>query len=121
MPMRVTNTAAPTGPTYIDIRVGEGHTIHQRKIDVSDLYDNADAAGYLPPGLGVTGTDPATLAHTSGTTVYLIGPEPVYIGTVTSTVDVFGNVIAAGGVNGDAIEDNVGSALAAAPANIVVF
>lgn len=120
MPMRVTNTAA-AGTGYIDIRVGEGHTIHQRKLDVSDLYDDTDANGYLPPGLGISGADPAVLAHESGTTVYLIGPEPVYIGTVTSTVDVFGNVIAAGGVNGDAIADNVGAALAAAPANIVVF
>ena len=119
MPLSVTNTAAPTGTAYADIRVGEGHTIHQTLLDVSDLYDNADAAGYLPPGLGITST--GTLAHTSGTTVCLIGPEPVYIGTITSLVDVFGNAIYAGGVNGDMIEDNVGSALAAAPANIVVF
>jgi hypothetical protein len=118
--MSVTNTAA-LGLSYVDIRVGEGHTIHQRELDVSDLYDETDAQGYLPPGLGLTGANPATIAHESGTTVYLIGPEPVYIGTVTSTVDVFGNVIAAGGVNGDAIADNVGAALAAAPANIVVF
>jgi hypothetical protein len=119
MPMRVTTTDG--GLSYIDIRVGEGHTIHQRLLDVSNLYDDTDADGYLPPGLGLTGTNPATLAHASGTTVYLIGPEPVYIGKVTSTVDVFGNVIAAGGVNGDAIADNVGTALAAAPANIIVF
>ena len=117
MPMRVTPTAA-LGTSYIDIRIGEGHTIHQILLDVSDLYDDTDDQGYLPPGLGVTAT--GTLAHTSGTTVALIGPEPVYIGTVTSTVDVFGNAIFAGGVNGDAIADNVGAALAAAPANIIV-
>lgn len=118
MPIRVTNTAA-AGTSYVDIRVGEGHTIHQILLDVSDLFDDTDDAGYLPPGLGVTAA--GTLAHESGTTVALIGPEPVYIGTVTSTTDVFGNAIFAGGVNGDAITDNVGAALAAAPANIVVL
>lgn len=118
MPMNVTNTAA-AGVNYGDIRVGEGHTIHQIKLDVSDLYDDTDAGGYLPPGLGIAAA--GTLAHVSGTTVCLVGPEPVYIGKVTSTVDVFGNAIFAGGVNGDMIADNVGAALAAAPANIVVL
>lgn len=118
MPMRVTATAA-LGLSYIDIRVGEGHTIHQTLLDVSDLYDDTDDQGYLPVGFGISAT--GTAAHASGTTVCLIGPEPVYIGLVTSTTDVFGNAIYAGGVNGDAITDNVGTALAAAPANIIVF
>ncbi len=118
MPMSITNTAA-SGVAYGDIRVGEGHTIHQIKLDVSDLYTEADANGSLPPGFGIAAN--GTKAHESGTTVCLIGPEPVHIGTVTSTVDVFGNAIFGGGVNGDMITDNVGAALAAAPANIVVF
>lgn len=118
MPMRVAQTAA-LGTSYSDIRVGEGHTIHQQLLDVSDLYDDTDADGYLPVGFGIAAN--GTAAHSSGTTVCLIGPEPVYIGLVTSTVDVFGNAIFAGGVNGDAITDNCGAALAAAPANIIVF
>jgi hypothetical protein len=117
MPMRVTATAA-AGVAYGDIRVGEGHTIHQILLDVSDLYDNTDAGGYLPPGLGIAAN--GTLAHESGTTVALLGPEPVWIGKVTSTVDVYANAIFAGGVNGDMIADNCGAALAAAPANIIV-
>ena len=117
MPIRVTTTDG--GAAYVDIRVGEGHTIHHILLDVSNLYDDTDDNGYLPPGLGIAAN--GVLAHESGTTVALVGPEPVYIGTVTSTTDVFGNAIFAGGVNGDAIADNVGAALAAAPANIVVF
>ena len=118
MPLAIATTAA-AGDAYTDVRVGEGHTIHQTKLDVSALYTSADANGSLPPGFGISAT--GTSAHTSGTTVCLIGPEPVHVGTVTSTVDVFGNAIFAGGVNGDAIADNCGAALASAPANIIVF
>lgn len=107
--MRITQTAG--GVTYTDIRVGEGHGIHQLLLDVSNLYDETDDDGYLPVGFGVAAN--GTKAHASGNTVGMIGPEAVYIGTVTSTVDVFGNVIMTGVVNGDMITDNVGTAYGA--------
>lgn len=108
MPMKSERTAGGTG--YGDIRVGEVQ-VHQRKLDVSDLYDDTDDEGYLPPGTGISST--GTLAHGSGTAVAVIGPEPVYIGTASDGDDVFGNTIEAGVLNGDMIADNVGTALAA--------
>ena len=108
MPIRFESTAGGTG--YGDIRVGECQ-IHQRLLDVSDLYDDTDAEGYLPPGFGISST--GTAAHEAGTAVAVIGPEPVKIGTAADGDDVFGNTIEAGVLNGDMIADNVGAALAA--------
>lgn len=106
MPMRVTATAGGTG--YADIRVGHVQ-VHQSILDVSTLGSFIDANGYIPPGLAVTST--GTPAHASGTVYGVVGPEAVYV-VSTSAADVFGNVILAGVLNGDMIEDNVGSALA---------
>lgn len=108
MPMRITNTAA-AGPSYADIRVGTGHGIHQTLLDVSGLGAFIDADGYLPPGLAVTSA--GVPAHAAGTVYAIVGPEPVYVGS-TSGSDVFGNAIFSGVLNGDMIEDNVGTALA---------
>ena len=116
MPMRFESTAGGTG--YGDIRVGEVQ-VHQVKLDVSDLYDDTDDDGFLPPGTGISAT--GTLAHASGTAVAVIGPEPVKIGTAADGDDVFGNAIFAGVLNGDMIADNVGSALAATLPKLIVL
>lgn len=103
MPISFESTAGGTG--YVDIRVGEGHGIHQVLIDVSAVAASADADGYLPPGLGIAAD--GTVAHAAATTaVCIIGPEPVKVGSA----DHFGNAIFSGVLNRDAIEDNIGSA-----------
>lgn len=106
MPMRFTATAG--GTTYADIRVGEVQ-VHQGILDVSTLGAFIDADGYLPPGLGVTSVGGP--AHASGTVYGVVGPEPVHV-VSTAAAGVFGNLILAGVLNGDMIEDNVGTALA---------
>lgn len=106
MPISVESTAGGTG--YVDVRVGEGHGIHQVLIDVSVIGASADADGYLPPGLGIAANGSA--AHLTATTaVCVIGPEPVKVGAV----DHFGNAIFSGVLSRDALEDNVGSVQAA--------
>ncbi len=105
MPISFTSTAGGTG--YIDVRVGTGHGIHQRLLDATALAASRDADGNLPPGLGITVAGGP--AHASGTAVAVIGPEPVKLGSA----NVFGNTIETGLLNGDAIADNVGAALAA--------
>lgn len=115
MPIRFERTAAP-GVAYIDIRVGGQHTIHQIKLNATALAASRDADGNLPPGLGIAAN--GTLAHTSGTAVCVIGPDAVRLGSV----DIFASAIFSGGLNGDAIADNVGSALAATlPASMTLF
>lgn len=107
MPISVETTAGGTG--YVDIRVGEGHGIHQALLDVAALA--ADADGYYPPGQPILasgapvtqGVDTAEVAHA------VIGPEPVKEGAANH----FGNVILDGTLNRDAIEDNLGRALTA--------
>lgn len=114
MPISFERTAGGTG--YADIRVGEGHGIHQIKLDVAALAGEADADGYLPPGLGIA--DNGAPAHAAATTaVGVIGPEAVKLGDS----DHFGNAIFTGVVNGDMIADNVGTAIASTlPAPLVV-
>lgn len=107
MPMRITTTAGGTG--YADIRVGEGHTIHEVLFDVSGLTD-IDSNGYLPVGFPILATG---LPVTAGTAYGYVGPEPVYV-VSTASADVFGNVIMSGGLNRDMIEDNLGRVLTAA-------
>lgn len=100
-----TNTAGGTG--YIDIRVGEGHSIHEGLLDVSTLTAADDAEGYLPPGLPISATgDPVGASEAA---FGIVGPEPVKIGSE----DLFGNMIFSGTLNRDAIEDNLGRVLSA--------
>lgn len=105
MPISITSTAGGTG--YVDIRVGDGHGIHQGLLDVSTLTSSDDAEGYLPPGLPISATgDPV---GSSEDAYGIIGPEPVKLGSA----DHFGNMIMSGVLNRDAIEDNLGRALSA--------
>lgn len=105
MPMGSSTT--PGGTAYGDIRVGEGHTIHQGLLDAAGLAASRDADGYLPPGLPVLATG---LPVTAGTALGYIGPEAVKLGSVNT----FGNIIMGGGLNRDMIEDNLGRVLSAA-------
>ncbi len=105
--MRVTNNAAK-GTAYADIRVGEGHAIHQVKLDVSELTGVDDADGVLPPGLPIR-VDGTPVSAGAQTAYGVIGPEPVKIGAA----DHFGNVILSGGLNRDMMEDNLARAISA--------
>lgn len=106
MPMRFTTTAGGTG--YADIRVGEGHGIHQALIDVSNVAADIDADGFIPPGLPLQAA--GTLISAPGQTAkYVVGPEPVK----TGASDDFGNALLDGALNQDMIEDNLGRALTA--------
>lgn len=105
MPISITSTAGGLG--YVDIRVGDGHGIHQGLLDVSTLTSADDAEGYLPPGLPISATgDPV---GSSEDAYGIIGPEPVKMGSA----DHFGNMIFTGTLNRNAIEDNLGRALSA--------
>lgn len=101
----ITRTTGGTG--YIDVRVGEGHSIHEALLDATALAASRDADGFLPPGLPVNA---AGAPVTTGTAYGVIGPEPVKLGSV----NIFGNVIRSGGINRDAAEDNLGRAWSAA-------
>lgn len=107
MPMSVTNTAA-AGTAYVDIRVGEGHGIHQTLLDVSALTGVDDTSGSLPPGLPIL-VSGAPVSAGAQTAFGLIGPEPVKL----AAADHFGNVMLSGVFNRDAIEDNLGRSLSA--------
>jgi hypothetical protein len=113
MPIRV-NRRDDGGESYIDVRVGEGHTIHQVLLNVEALQGAKDSLGFLPPGLPIkqngtpVGTDEQTFA--------LIGPEPIEIG---ETGDIFANAIYSGGINRKAVEDNLDRTLTAAEQNTV--
>lgn len=105
MPIQFTSTAGGTG--YIDIRVGDGHGIHQGLVDVSEVTGVDDADGYLPIGLPLTAAgDPVGAAEDA---YGVVGPEPVKVGTA----DHFANMIFTGVLNRDAIEDNLGRSLTA--------
>lgn len=106
MPIGVTNVAA-AGLAYGDIRVGECQ-VHQVLIDVSTLTGVDDANNSLPVGLPILVTG-APVSAGAQTAFGLIGPEPVKL----QAVDHFGNVIIAGAVNRDMIEDNLGRSLSA--------
>lgn len=106
MPLSVTNTA-DRGTAYSDIRVGDV-TVHQILYDVSGLTGVDDANGSLPVGLPILANgNPVTGG--SDVCYGLVGPEPVKL----EAADHFGNVILAGAVNRDAIEDNLGRVLSA--------
>jgi hypothetical protein len=102
-------TSTTGGIGYINIRVGDvaSHNIHEVLLDATALAASRDADGNLPPGLPVSAAGGLV---TSGTAYGYIGPEPVRLGTANT----FGNVIRGGGLNRDAIEDNLGRVLSAA-------
>lgn len=105
MPISVTSTAG--GVSYGDIRIGEGHWIHQLLINAANVAGARDADGYLPPGLPLKAD--GTLVAGAQATFCLLGPEAVKVGSV----NVFANVILGGAVNRDMIEDNLGRVLSA--------
>lgn len=105
MPISVTVTAG--GVAYGDIRVGEGHGIHQLLINAANVASARDADGYLPPGLPLKAD--GTLVAATQATVCMVGPEAVKVGSV----NVFANAIFSGPVNRDMIEDNLGRVLSA--------
>ena len=105
MPISITTTSGGTG--YVDIRVGDGHGIHQGWLDVSALTSADDADGYLPPGLPIAAD--GTPVGSSEDACGIIGPEAVKMGSA----DHFANMIFTGPVNRNAIEDNLGRALSA--------
>ncbi len=105
-PISVTNTSE-RGTAYSDIRVGDV-TVHQIKYDVSALTGVDDENGSLPVGLPIKAD--GTPVTTNADTAYgVVGPEPVKL----EAADHFGNVILAGALNKDAIEDNLGRAISA--------
>ena len=105
MPISFERTAGGTG--YVDVRVGEGHAIHQATLDVSGITD-VDADGYIPPGLPLQASG-APVDAVDQTAKYVVGPEAVKEGDA----DHFGNALLDGALNQDAIEDNLGRALTA--------
>lgn len=116
MPIRIEITAG--GTAYVDIRVGEGHGIHQRLLDGAALAAFRDADGNIPPGLGITAAGGP--AHAAATTpVAFVGPGPAW---VPATGTVYGNTFESGVLNAQAIRDNVGTAFGGtAPAGIRVI
>jgi hypothetical protein len=106
MPISVSNTAG--GTAYGDIRVGEGHGIHQVKLNATNLAASRDADGYLPVGLPVK-IDGNPISGASQAVYGFVGPEAVKLGSA----DIFGNVILSGPLNKDMIEDNLGRVLSA--------
>lgn len=102
---RVTTDAG--GTSYIDIRFGVGHVIHEGLLDATALAASRDADGNLPPGLPVSSTGGIVAA---GNAYGIIGPEPQKLGTNNR----LGNMIFAGGVSRKKIEANLGRVLSAA-------
>lgn len=113
MPISFSTTAGGTGYQKVLVYPADA-TVHQRLLNAAALAGSRDADGNLPPGLGISATGGRAHAGAVGTTpaevaVAVIGPEPVKLGSV----NIFGNTIEAGVLNGDAIRDNVGAALGA--------
>ena len=104
--MEVTVTSAG-GTSYMDIRAGVGHGIHQKKVNATTMAASRDADGYLPLGLPVNAAGGPV---TAGDAVGIIGPEPMKLGTV----NVFMNAILTGPLSRQAIEANLGRVLTAA-------
>jgi hypothetical protein len=103
MPVEVTNTAAPAGTTYQDIRFGLC-SIHQKKVAAAGMAASRDADLRLPIGLPINAAGGPV---TAGDAVGLVGPETVRLGAV----DIFANAIVAGPVSQQAIESNLGRVL----------
>lgn len=103
----ISRTTTAGGTAYGDIRVGECQ-VHQSLMAAAALAASRDAGGSLPVGLPVK-VDGTPITGVGQATFGLIGPEAVKLGSV----NVFGNVIIAGAVNRDMIEDNLGRALTA--------
>lgn len=109
MPMRFKTTENP-GSSYVDIRVGEGHGIHQLQLDAALT---ADDDGYIPAGTPVK-ADGTAVAATQSTYAF-VGPESVKKNDAGATP---GNIILTGVLNRDAIEDNLGRVLTAEEATV---
>ena len=100
-------TTTAGGTSYADIRVGEGHSIHEGLLNATTLAASRDADGFLPPGLPVNAAGGPV---TTGTAFGIIGPEPVKLGAA----NIFGNVIRSNGINRDMCEANLGRVWSAA-------
>lgn len=109
MPISIETTAGGTG--YADIRVGEVQ-VHQLVLNAANLAGSRDADGYLPVGFPIKADGTAVAA--TQTTYAFVGPEAVKLGAANS----FGNIILAGVLYRDMIEDNLGRALTADEANV---
>lgn len=96
------------GVSYMDIRFGEGHGIHEGLLDNALLAASRDADKYLPPGLPVLATG-GPVSGAAQAAYGLVGPAPAYLGSVNR----FGNMIFSGPVNRKAIEANLGRVLSA--------
>lgn len=96
------------GTSYADIRVGDGHGIHQGLADASLAAASRDADLNLPPGLPLLATGgPVT---TTGQSIYgIVGPEATKLGATNRYV----NMIMTGILNRDMIESNLGRVLSA--------
>lgn len=112
MPLSFTTTQNP-GSSYVDIRVGEGHGIHQMQLAAALT---ADADGLIPVGTPVDNTGAAVPATAGSKAFAFVGPEPVKKNAAGVTP---GNVILTGVLNRDAIEDNLGRVLTATEADVV--
>jgi hypothetical protein len=96
------------GVSYMDIRFGEGHGIHEGLLDAAGLAASRNADLDLPPGLPVLAT--GLPVSGAGQSAYgIIGPEAQKLGSVNR----FGNMIFSGPLNRDAIEANLGRVLSA--------
>ncbi|MEO5772708.1 MAG: hypothetical protein ABIQ32_01140 [Sphingomicrobium sp.] len=96
------------GVSYMDIRFGEGHSIHEGLLDATLLAASRDADGNLPPGLPVLATG-GPVSGAAQSAYGLIAPEPAKLGTINR----FGNMLYSGGLNRKAIEANLGRVLSA--------
>jgi hypothetical protein len=103
--LEVNKTAAPTGGSYINIRVGEGHGIHQLKLVGSRFRDtDKDSEGRVAPGTPISRsgaplvrTSLAAAAISTDTTIDVVSARGILPG---DGLDVNGKavVVAAGGV-----------------------
>jgi hypothetical protein len=105
--MHVTNTPAPAGNIYQDIRFGKEHGQHQKKVVAASVAASRDADGLLPIGLPINAAGGPVVA---GDAVGLVGPEAYRVGAA----DTFVNTIHTGMVSRGVIEANLGRALTVA-------
>ncbi len=94
------------GVGYMDIRFGEGHSIHEGLLDAAALAASRNADLDLPPGLPVLANG-GPVSGAAQSAYGIIGPETAKLGAVNR----FGNMIFSGGINRDAIEANLGRVL----------
>ena len=97
-----------TGSSYADIRVGDGHGIHQGLADATLAAASRDADNNLPPGLPLLSTG-GPVSGAAQSAYGIVGPEKAYLGSSNRYV----NVIMTGPLNRDMIEANLGRVLSA--------